>query len=84
MLACIQPQLSPNICLDLMSMHDSIHSSHLCVPFWVNKSHIYRGLEISEFVHQSAKCRTSHTSHCQDPYRKLIRVLDLHKPNEIW
>ena len=84
MLAGIQPEPSTNICLDLKSMHDNIHSSHLCVPFWVNKSHIYRELEISEFLHQSAKCRTFHTSHCQDPYRKLIKVLYHHKPNKIW
>ena len=32
MLACIQLDLYTSICLDLMSMHDNIHSSHLCAP----------------------------------------------------
>ena len=80
----MQLKCTANICLDLMSMHGNIRSSHLRASFLGNKSHICRGLEISELLHQSAKYRTFHTSHRQDPYRKIIKVLYLHKSNRLY
>ena len=67
MLVDICPGLFANICLDPSNIHASTHSSHLGFPLLVNELHIYRELDISELLHQSVKCKPSHTNHWQDP-----------------
>ena len=69
MLVDICPGLFANICLDPSNIHASAHSSHLGFPLLVNELRIYRQLDISRFLHRSVKCRPSHTSHRQVPYR---------------